>query len=462
MITVTRTDKQLSYEERYKKKMEKYKEVYKIRTDFASKFKLKTNKTSSATSSSGSTDSGSAEKVGGASSSGASIEGGSELGRKIAEEAAKFVGKCVYRWGGKDPTTGGADCSGFTYYVYKKIANLASIGASTSTQDVAGTLLTTSLDGAGDVALPGDLIMFQGTYRSGVSHVGIVYSWPKVVHCAGKEGTDGVQFSDMSSDKYWRQHFRSIRRVISDNGKSTSSSSSGKAKALFSAKTMTVTTEQSKDISSQYVSDDDGMDIHLLKGGIRTSSPGASNGYFEIPLSWYDVGADYKPITINPTAQYIRIPTDINRATFFHQRILWGEKNGFRNFQKLNSERFIHIPRHDGFEGNLYCPDAAKAFETLLLKSKRKKLEILSGFRFSPSGLISPHEAGCAIDIRVYGEEDARKIADAAWAAGFRAIAIGGDIENDGGFVHVDIGPKNIWSYDSIPAYQGPGRWKIP
>jgi cell wall-associated NlpC family hydrolase len=460
---MARNDKQLSYEERYQQKMEQYKEVYKIRTDFASKFKLDTKKakglsTETIVNNASGSSSGSASKPSEGTEKGVTIEGGSELGRKIAEEAAKFVGKCVYRWAGKDPTTGGADCSGFTSYIYRKHASLE-IGGSTTAQVSAGTMLESSLVIDGSKALPGDLILFQGTYRAGVSHVGIVYSWPKIVHCAGKEGTDGVQYSDMSTNKYWQSKFLSIRRVISDNGSADSGSKKdASAKAMA---TIQSTTEIENTNPWGYTSDDDGMDIYLLNGGERTSSPGAPAGYFTPPLHWFEVGASYTPVPINITAQHIRIPTNTSRANFFHKRIKWGMETGYSHFQKLNPSNFIHITRHDGFEGNLYSPDAAKAFEILRLKSKREKLEILSGFRFSPEGLISPHEAGCAIDIRVYGIEDARKLADVAWACGFRAIAIGGDITSGGGFIHIDIGPKDEWGYDNIPAYRGPGRWSL-
>lgn len=39
-------------------------------------------------------------------------------GAAVVEYAKQFVG-CPYTWGGTDPMNGGADCSGFVYYVYK-------------------------------------------------------------------------------------------------------------------------------------------------------------------------------------------------------------------------------------------------------------------------------------------------------------------------------------------------------
>lgn len=450
---MARTDKQLSYEERYKDKMEKYKEVYKTRTDFASKFKLDLKKTKGLSletivnNTEGSTNNGSAEKPEGG--DGVTIEGGSELGRKIAKEAIQWVGKVTYVFGAADVEGGKSDCSGFTSYVFNKVANV-NIGRATTAQNKVGTLVKDRED-----ALPGDLIMFQNTYRAGVSHVGIVVNWPNVVHCGSSKG---VAYAEVKSGNYYDEHFLSIRRVISDNGSDTKKTDTDNptAKAIKAFATTSATpTNPLEDVPDEY-----GMESFLLNGKQPTTTPGSPADWVEPPLHWFGVGATYKPITVNQVAEHIRIPKG-KRSLFFHQRIVWGTSTGFKQFEKLDPDHFVHIPRHDGFEGNLYSPDAAKAFEIFRLKSKREKLEILSGFRFSPQGLISPHEAGCAIDVRVYGEEDARKLADIAWACGFRSIAIGGDIEGGGGFIHMDIGPKNEWGYDNIPAYQGPGRWSL-
>ena len=451
---MARSEKQKTIEDKYKSKMETWKEAYKERTSFASKFKLEAKKTKSnipgtvvdISNTSKEESSGSAEKASDV-NKGTKASGGSETGRAVAEEATKFIKKCVYRWGGKDPTSGGADCSGFTSYIYKKIAKI-DIGGSTSVQNNAGTKISKS------EALPGDLIMFQGTYRAGVSHVGIVYDWPKIIHCAGEEGKDGVQWGEMETGGYWDKHFLSIRRVIKDNGEgSAASSGETKAKSFFIKDT-----EEESTTEYVYKDDSDGAEWFALNGKTPTSTPDAPAGYYDVPLHWLDGGAAYKSISINGSAGHIQPPKQ-NRALFLYQRIAWARETNFNYFEKINEERFVHLSRHDGFEGNLYSPDAKKAFEIFLLKSKREKLEILSGFRFSPDGLLSPHEAGCAIDIRVYGYEDARKLADTAWICGFRAIAIGGDIENNTGFLHIDIGPASQWGYDDIPPYYGPGRW---
>ena len=455
-----RSDNQLQTEEKYVALMEKYKEAYKARTDFVSKFKLDPKKTKGAYPGTAvaatQENKGSAEQATGATSGTPGATGGSEMGRKIAAEAEKFIGKCVYRWGGKDPTTGGADCSGFTWYIYKTHAGI-DIGGSTTPQAKAGTLLEPK-----EKALPGDLIMFQNTYRAGPSHVGIVYQWPRFIHCGGAEGRDGVMWGSMEDDKekaaYWKTKFLSIRRIISDNGNASGGEQKkeeAKPKSLALSDSPSKLNEPTTPI---YWDDNDGIDPLLLQGKGLTSTPGAPDGYYSWPIHWNEASFHLEPIKINTTASRIFISKE-SRANFLYKRISWGHQTEFQKFVKLNPDNFIHIARHDGYEGNRYSPDAAIAFEMFRLKCKRQKLEILSGFRFSPQGLLSPHEAGCAIDIKVTGVEDARKLADVAWQCGFRAIAIGGDIEGGNGFLHLDIGPKSEWGYDDIPVYNGPGGW---
>ena len=96
----------------------------------------------------------------------------------------------------------------------------------------------------------------------------------------------------------------------------------------------------------------------------------------------------------------------------------------------------------------------------MLLKTKKPYFEVISGFRFSNPGQISPHEAGCAIDIFVKDIDEVREIADCAWQLGVRSVGIGGDFEEKRGFIHLDIAPKgNDFMYDGIPIYGGPGKW---
>lgn len=451
---MARTDKQLSYEQRYQQKMQMWKDTYKTRTDFASKFKLDSKKAKGlstetqikeAIQNGGST--GSAEKVSDAASgTTVTVANASESAKKVLAVAQSLIGKIKYKFGASDPTTGYSDCSGFTSYVYKNAVGV-DIGRSTDPQAKAGTLVNPR-----ENAQPGDLILFQGTYRPGPSHVGIVYEWPKIIHCGGNDGDTNVQWAEVKPGNYYDKHFLSIRRILTDVSSSSTSSNKTTAKA------MDVTTTTNEVVWDR--TNEEGTESMSLNGRLLTSTPDAppaTSGPLIDLLS--EIGA-YKPITTNGTAGHIYISRD-NRANWLAERIAWAKDTGFKYFDKLNPDSFVHIPWHDGFEGNLYSPDAIEAFEIFRLKCKREKLEILSGFRYSPEGLLSPHEAGCAIDVRVYGAEEARKLADIAWSCGFRAIAIGGDLTNETGFIHLDIGPKSEWGYDDIPAYKGPGRWSL-
>lgn len=148
------------------------------------------------------------------------------------------------------------------------------------------------------------------------------------------------------------------------------------------------------------------------------------------------------------------------REEFLLNRVGWARTTKYEKMVSLDKKRFIHSDKYDGHEGNLYSPDAKRLFENLLLKTKKPYFEVISGFRFSNSGQLSPHEAGCAIDIHVKSIEEVREVADCAWQLGVRSIAIGGDFDNNKGFIHLDIAPKGKdFMYDGIPIYGGPGKW---
>lgn len=147
------------------------------------------------------------------------------------------------------------------------------------------------------------------------------------------------------------------------------------------------------------------------------------------------------------------------RELFLEDRILWARSTKCSKMVKLDKEKFIHLG-YDGFDGNMYSKDAAEIFTDLLLKSKLPYFKIVSGYRKSEQGRISPHEAGCAIDIQVEDIDEARELADCAWQLGIRAIAFGGNFEQKNAYVHIDIAPtEKRWSYGTLPVYNGPGNW---
>ena len=167
----------------------------------------------------------------------------------------------------------------------------------------------------------------------------------------------------------------------------------------------------------------------------------------------------YKPLAFQGSAI---IPSKLERRDFLIGRVGWGRTTKYEGYVSLDETKFIHQSHYDGYEGNLYSPDAKNLFENLLLKTQKPYFEVISGFRYSNKGQLSPHEAGCAMDILVRDLDEVREIADCAWQLGVRSIAIGGDFSNENGFIHIDIAPKGEWfQYGEIPIYGGPGKWDI-
>lgn len=119
----------------------------------------------------------------------------------IVATANSYKGKLRYVFGGKNLASGGADCSGFTYAVYKKHG--INIGHGTSAQSTKGKAIN-KVD-----ARAGDLVFFQGTYRAGVSHVGIV---TRKGYCVSLASSGCKEHSYTTG--YWGQHYMSIRRVV--------------------------------------------------------------------------------------------------------------------------------------------------------------------------------------------------------------------------------------------------------
>lgn len=121
---------------------------------------------------------------------------------RVVSMARQYVGKLRYVFGSKSITNGTGDCSGFTTFIYKNAVGL-NIGHGTSSQVAKGIKISK------DEAQPGDIVYFQGTYRSGVSHVGIVTSKGKCISLA----SSGCKEHSYTSG-YWGSHFMQIRRVL--------------------------------------------------------------------------------------------------------------------------------------------------------------------------------------------------------------------------------------------------------
>lgn len=102
-----------------------------------------------------------------------------------------------YVWGGSSPS--GFDCSGFIYYAYK---NAGMSISRTSTQGY--------FDRSFYVNTPqvGDLVFFSGTYKAGISHMGIYIGNNQFIHAGS---STGVTITNLN-DSYWSKHFDSYKR----------------------------------------------------------------------------------------------------------------------------------------------------------------------------------------------------------------------------------------------------------
>jgi peptidoglycan endopeptidase LytE len=109
-----------------------------------------------------------------------------------------------YVFGGDTPGVS-FDCSGFVQYVFN--------------QNGFDLLHSAELISQMGVAVDksnlrkGDLVFLQGTYKSGVSHVGIYLGNNKMLH-AGTMGTREVKISTLFGTPYYDAHYWGARRLI--------------------------------------------------------------------------------------------------------------------------------------------------------------------------------------------------------------------------------------------------------
>ena len=122
------------------------------------------------------------------------------IGTDIATTAKKYLGS-RYVYGGASPS--GFDCSGFTSYVYKQFG--IKLDRSSGGQASNGTKVSK------DSLVPGDLLIFGNTYKSGVSHTGLYLGNGQFIHAS--TSTTGVIISDLNSS-YYVKKFLYGRRVF--------------------------------------------------------------------------------------------------------------------------------------------------------------------------------------------------------------------------------------------------------
>ncbi|MEH7026093.1 bifunctional lytic transglycosylase/C40 family peptidase [Bacillus wiedmannii] len=128
-------------------------------------------------------------------SGGGPVAGGDELFKKVMDEAIKYQG-WPYVWGGRTPQSS-FDCSGLIQWVYGQ-AGINLVG--TAETQFKMTQRTNDPQ-------PGDLIFFQGTYKPGISHIGIYVGNNRMFHAGNPIG-----YADLNTP-YWQQHFAGYGRV---------------------------------------------------------------------------------------------------------------------------------------------------------------------------------------------------------------------------------------------------------
>ncbi|HDR3654652.1 NlpC/P60 family protein [Bacillus cereus] len=119
-------------------------------------------------------------------------------GRQDVVEKAKGLVGLKYVWGSASISNGGFDCSGLISYVYG-LGRQDTRSLWSSVQKISPS-----------EAKPGDLIFLQGTYRAGVSHVGIYIGGGQMIHAADE--STGVAYGSVNSS-YNQKHFLGYGRL---------------------------------------------------------------------------------------------------------------------------------------------------------------------------------------------------------------------------------------------------------
>jgi cell wall-associated NlpC family hydrolase len=114
--------------------------------------------------------------------------------------AEGYVG-VPYVWGGSSPR--GFDCSGLVKHVYGHFGIVLDHDAAAA--------LAVGEPVATEALLPGDVLVFQNTYRFGPSHAGIYLGNGQFVHALNE--SKGVLISNLD-DSYWESRFYGAARLL--------------------------------------------------------------------------------------------------------------------------------------------------------------------------------------------------------------------------------------------------------
>lgn len=123
-----------------------------------------------------------------------------KTGQVLYEEAvalALSLENVPYVYGGNTPD--GFDCSGFVRYVYAN-AGLDLTRKSSEDYFMSDTTIVEN-------PVPGDIVFFKNTYKSGISHMGIYLGDGTFIHA----GNNGVELSNINYS-YWKDRFVAFKR----------------------------------------------------------------------------------------------------------------------------------------------------------------------------------------------------------------------------------------------------------
>jgi cell wall-associated NlpC family hydrolase len=126
-------------------------------------------------------------------------QSGSVAGNSLVDYAMRYLGY-PYVWATAGPSS--FDCSGFTYWVVKNVLG-RDIGRGLWTQVSAGQAVSRS------ALQPGDLVFFQNTYTTGLSHVGMYIGNNQFIHA--ENPSTGVRISDLNSTYYSSRWYGATR-----------------------------------------------------------------------------------------------------------------------------------------------------------------------------------------------------------------------------------------------------------
>lgn len=141
---------------------------------------------------------GSTGSTGSSSTGSGTTSSGTVTGSQIVSTAQKYLGT-PYKWGGASPS--GFDCSGFVYYVLRSLG----INASRTLK----TLYSQGTPVAKSELQPGDIVFFQNTYKSGLSHVGIYVGDGKFIH--SPHTGEVVSYANLNSAYYVNHYYGACR-----------------------------------------------------------------------------------------------------------------------------------------------------------------------------------------------------------------------------------------------------------